>query len=872
MGNGQINPRLLALGIGISALLMLPIQGFGNSIYAPIFALVPPSQQLKQLQKLAQSITVKIISGEKGGSGTLIQKKGHLYIVLTSKHVLEAGKPHLIETADGKNYSAELVKQVNYDRKDLVLLQFRATDNYAVAYLGNSSTLKEGDEVITAGFPFEDNSSKSRQFVTKPGRISLLLQRNLQGGYRIGYTNEVEKGMSGGPLLNTQGKVVGINGIHAQPLWGDPYVYEDGSQPNDALRERMRRSSWGVPIETLAQLISIPHNQLSTTSKSVPSLVDNIGKEITVLISWQNSHGSGVIVGVQGNTYYVLTAGHVVRGKKDLLVVTSDGQQYPVNTDTVKTWEGTDLALIQFNSKQTYTVATLADYNLGNEDRVVFVFGTPATKTTTEPHPLFSAGLLYGERIERAKDARSFSFGYELVYTNFTDKGMSGSPVLDSEGKVIGIHTAAEGEPTLIKQKSGEESEIQLGYSLGVPIRTFLALVQQEKTQIDLKKHTTVPPRLSASQQDQIMTYALKVEPPRIGASEFEWLNYGNKLLRSQKYEKAADAFNKAITIKPSYQAWYARGRAQRLQQKYVEAIESFYKAIGYNRTYDPAWRELGDTLFALNRYSEATQALSRVIELKPDDFIAYRGLCSAFGELGNYPKAIKACDRAIKLNPQPLQYILRGEIRVNMGDTTEAIKDFNKALRLEPDNPLAYRKRGEARTTEKNYDLALEDLNKAISLQPENAYAYVDRGIVYAQTGNKQAFIQDFDSSLRLEPDSAFIYYKRGIVRQNLSDYKGAIEDYTTAIRFAPESAYIYYTKRGDVRTAQKDYVGAIADYTEAIRLKPDFALAYNNRGLARLQQKDDGASEDFKAAVRLKPELAETLKKQGLASLFQD
>lgn len=875
--------RLLTLVVWVGTLWMLPVQSLYISISAPkLYARQQISQlSQEQLQKLAQSITVKIISGEKGGSGILIQKDGSLYTVLTSQHVLEVGKPHLINTPDGQNHPAQLVKDVNYDNKDLVLLQFRAMGNYTVASLGSSSTLKEGDEVFAAGFPFEEDSSSSRQFVTHPGRISLLLERSLKGGYRIGYTNEVEKGMSGGPVLNSDGKVIGINGIHAQPLWGDPYVYEDGSQPNDALRERMRRSSWGVPIEILSQLdppIIPPENpqarntvtkSTATSTPLVATVVNNIAKEITVLITWQNSHGSGVIVAKEGNTYYVLTAGHVVRGKNDLKVVTLDDQEYAVNTSTIKTWEGTDLALLQFTSNQTYQVATLADYDLENEDRVVFVSGMPASKeATTKPNRQFSAGLLYGGGIDRAKDSRSFAFGYELVYTNSTDKGMSGSPVLDSLGRVIGIHTAAEGEPTLIKQKTGEEREIQLGYSLGVPIRSFLALVQQEKSQLKFKKHTTVPPRLTDPQQDAIITSALNVASPGNSRDEFEWLSYGNKLLRSQKYEKAVDAFEQAIQIKPDLsQAWYARGRAQRLQQKYKEALQSFNKATVYNPTYDPAWRELGDTLFALNRYEEARQALEKVISLKPDEFIAYRGLCNVLGELGNYPKAIQACDQAIKINPQPLQYILRGDIRISMGDTSEAIKDFNEALRLQPDNPFAYRQRGVARSSEGNYQEALQDLNKAIALQPDNAYAYVDRGIVNAMMGNRKAFIQDFDRALRLEPDSAAIYNKRGTARSILQDNKGAIEDYIAAIRFAPQAAYLYYKKLGDVRTVEKDYKTAIENYTEAIRLEPNYAPAYVGRGIVQAVMGQTSFTEDFDTALRLQPDNAWVYSYRGYA-----
>jgi len=48
-----------------------------------------------------------------------------------------------------------LVREVNFAGNDLALLQFRANGDYAVASLGTQSTLKDGDEVFAAGFPFD---------------------------------------------------------------------------------------------------------------------------------------------------------------------------------------------------------------------------------------------------------------------------------------------------------------------------------------------------------------------------------------------------------------------------------------------------------------------------------------------------------------------------------------------------------------------------------------------------------------------------------------------------------------------------------------------------------------------------------------------
>lgn len=96
----------------------------------------------------------------------------------------------------------------------------------------------------------------SKGFVFTIGQVSLFTDKAFAGGYQIGYTNAVEKGMSGGPVLNRQGQVVGVNGIHAYPLWGNPYVFKDGSMSSVAMQQQMSRYSWAIPIDTFVQLVS----------------------------------------------------------------------------------------------------------------------------------------------------------------------------------------------------------------------------------------------------------------------------------------------------------------------------------------------------------------------------------------------------------------------------------------------------------------------------------------------------------------------------------------------------------------------------------------------------------------------------------------
>ncbi|MEC4985124.1 MAG: serine protease [Oscillatoria sp. PMC 1068.18] len=213
-----------------------------------------------KLIEIAQNITVKILSGRSWGSGILIQRQGQVYTIVTNRHVLTPADSYSLQTPDGQIYSAVVADNRRFAGYDLALLQFRSNANYPVAVLGNVASLAVGDEVLATGFPIEgDLPSRTpffvgnKGFMVMKGEVFLLLEQALKEGYQIGYTNDIRKGMSGGALLNIRGEVIGINGMHAYPLWGDPYVYFDGSQPSSQLREQMIPLSWGIPVERVTQ-------------------------------------------------------------------------------------------------------------------------------------------------------------------------------------------------------------------------------------------------------------------------------------------------------------------------------------------------------------------------------------------------------------------------------------------------------------------------------------------------------------------------------------------------------------------------------------------------------------------------------------------
>ena len=228
---------------------------------------------------------------------------------------------------------------------------------------------------------------------------------------------------------------------------------------------------------TAAMVVGQQYAACAKTAQEVAQLAMFTTVEVNNTLGF-SSGGSGVIIAKQGNIYTVLTANHVVA---------SLAQEYSIRTHLEKNYTAIriqrlaknnrdiDLALVQFQSRESYPVAPIGYSESAVVGSTIYVAGYPLPIAAESERKLeFTAGII-SSRLGRA------SSGYGLRYQAVTRRGMSGGPVFDADGRVVGIHGRGDTVGTVMSQWNGQIEEIKTGLNAAIPIDAFTALLLSTK-------------------------------------------------------------------------------------------------------------------------------------------------------------------------------------------------------------------------------------------------------------------------------------------------------------------------------------------------------------------------------------------------------
>lgn len=196
--------------------------------------------------------------------------------------------------------------------------------------------------------------------------------------------------------------------------------------------------------------------------------------------------------------------------------------------------------------------------------------------------------------------------------------------------------------------------------------------------------------------------------------------------------------------------------------------------------------------------------------------------------------------------------YNNRGVIRHINGDKDGALKDFNKAISLNPNFAPPYNGRGNILVDKGEFDEAINSFNNAIKLDAKPITAYSGRADAWFQKGELDKALDDFNKFIELNPDTAGEKIRRGMIYGLKRNWKLSVDDLNKGIEINSKAKSPF---SGNIKVALEDLDKFIATY-------PDIASAYAVRGFIKLLQgKEIEAMQDFDKSFELDTELKDQI-----------
>ena len=169
------------------------------------------NQSMTAVIQTVQQSVVQLGNGRRGfGAGTIWHTDG---LILTNAHVVQRHAPEVV-LADGRTFPSQLLA---YDESIDLAALYIAANQLPTIELGHSSQLKTGDWVVAVGHPWGVVGAAAAGTVIAVGQP---LEQNGYRGELVQLGIQLRPGHSGGPLVDGNGRLVGINTMISGPQVG----------------------------------------------------------------------------------------------------------------------------------------------------------------------------------------------------------------------------------------------------------------------------------------------------------------------------------------------------------------------------------------------------------------------------------------------------------------------------------------------------------------------------------------------------------------------------------------------------------------------------------------------------------------------------
>ena len=337
-----------------------------------------------------------------------------------------------------------------------------------------------------------------------------------------------------------------------------------------------------------------------------------------------------------------------------------------------------------------------------------------------------------------------------------------------------------------------------------------------------------------------------------------KWNDLGNAQSRRGNFEKAVNAYRRAIRIDPrNYPAWTNLCRAYIKNEKYGQAVDAFLELEAIKPEDPSVFHDIENTVLKKKKYDNLIAFYGVLLEKKPD----YSDAWNRIGEIyrtfkEDYPKAIKAFRKVLEINPGSKEALnALGWCYYITGDIEASGQIYKRASRLDSGyfrewNAGAWADLGSAYEEKKEYAKAIDAYNKAIRIEPGYYPSWKKLADLYRYKKNDPArAIDTCKRAIKTDRRNHRGWYNLGEIYFDNGEFDKAIYSFKQALKIEP-GAYDAWAGLGRVYWNKGELVNAVRNFKKAVEINAGLWDTWRSLGTIYLERKQfDEAVIAFKA-----------------------
>ena len=183
--------------------------------------------------------------------------------------------------------------------------------------------------------------------------------------------------------------------------------------------------------------------------------------------------------------------------------------------------------------------------------------------------------------------------------------------------------------------------------------------------------------------------------------------------------------------------------------------------------------------------------------------------------------------------------FMLMGDLYARHGDSTEAVKFWEKSIEIDPKHFDAWRNMGRIALEKEQLDQAVEFLRKALDLRPDTADLRSDIAKALMDSGRYAEAITELQQEIKAFPSSFTACFQLAEAYRQQKEYDKAIEHYEQTIKLEPEHSHAYYgLAMVYTRMGQRDKAREYLDVFRKLREKVNSAYSDRQVGFLEYQE----------------------------------